>query len=248
MSKPSVYLICLFGLIAVCLSKVINDINSSNSSEEDSNEADEMLSGFRSKCQKKLGSNETFGNILTESELLPNCMLGLIDLMGLEREIENLTAEIETRKAFFRKYCPQVQKSMKCLEPVTKEVRKCMDRDDAELFDVVTRAIPEALNLICKNDGALLFSDDGFTECKDNIIIYLGECANLIQNTTAALDIATYDRKLCEDLAAARSCFSDKLDSCRGSSWMQIFDLFYGPVVKTSPCKKFIKLEQTNLV
>ncbi|XP_055608425.1 27 kDa hemolymph glycoprotein-like [Uranotaenia lowii] len=247
MSKTSIYLICLFGLLSFALSKSIFD-SSSESSESSGDGVEQWLGELQSMCLNKTGSNETMTMIIAQVGMLPFCMNFQVDLEALSKDVDTLTADLAVRKPFFEKYCPQVQSALGCLDPVVHELRKCMDPEEAELVDILINMIPEGLNLICKNDGAILFSEEGFSKCEDKAMEYIGECLELISNTTEALDISDYDKKECDDLAATRGCLATKLNECEGSSWMDIIDLFYKPIIKASPCKKFIILEETNLI
>lgn len=56
------------------------------------------------------------------------------------------------------RYCSQIRSALVCLDPPKEEFRKCLDANDAVILDGVVNAMPEAIDLICRNNGEILYS------------------------------------------------------------------------------------------
>ncbi|XP_055608427.1 27 kDa hemolymph glycoprotein-like [Uranotaenia lowii] len=232
MSKTSIYLICLLGLVSCKFSS----ISASSSEPAGSLPGVDLLSELQSKCLNKTGSNETVGMVVGLIDMLPSCMNLQVDLDALRREFFSLTADLAVRKPFFEKYCPQVTSALGCLHPVVHELRKCLDPEETEVINILVNNIPEGIKLVCKNDGEILVAESSI-KCEENLMEYVNECFGLTSKITGELIISDYYKKECDDPSATRSCLATKLNECGGSSWMDVIDLFFKPIVKASPCK-----------
>uniref|UniRef100_A0A8D8BSK7 27 kDa hemolymph glycoprotein n=1 Tax=Culex pipiens TaxID=7175 RepID=A0A8D8BSK7_CULPI len=147
------------------------------------------------------------------------------------------------------RYCPQVKNSMRCITQVTDMVRKCVEPERIALYDTFVSTIPQAVDLICKNDGELIFVDGpNFKECSKKLPRYLDDCSSNIASFADTMDLAAYGEYQCTELDKVRQCYKKELADCRVPRMIELFDLFYRPVVKASPCKDFIKLEELKEV
>lgn len=233
--------ILLVGLISTSTARVID--NNGDSSSEESGEMAELLSEVESSCRKMTGSNETYEKLVASSYMIPICVMSKLDLESFSNDLDNL--DESTRAEFFPKYCPQLHDSLSCLEPATAEIRKCLDPEEIEVLDIIVNILPEGLNLACKDNGQIFFMDDvNFDECGNKFVNHVEKCADKISNATEAMDLSNYGQKQCDELAQVRECFEQQLVECKAPRLMDIFDLFYRPMVKASPCKNFITLNE----
>lgn len=84
--------------------------------------------------------------------------------------------------------------------------------------------------------------DSDFNECSDKFVGYVEKCADKISNTTDAMNLSSYGPKQCDELSQVRECFEQQMVECKAPKLIEIFDLFYRPMVKASPCKNVSRL------
>lgn len=150
-----------------------------------------------------------------------------------------------------------MKNSLRCITQVTDMVRQCVEPDRIALYDTFVSTIPEAVDLICKNDGELIFGKFGntiinslnniwiytavdgpnFKECSKKLPRYLDDCSSHIASFADTMDLAAYGEYQCTELDKVRQCYKKELADCRAPRMIELFDLFYRPVVKASPCK-----------
>ncbi|XP_055608438.1 uncharacterized protein LOC129755805 [Uranotaenia lowii] len=198
-----------------------------------------LWEGFAQQCLKKTGSNDTFFTVMQNYQVsVGECYKTEVNLDNLNTDIENFDSSISARKAVFRRTCPLYLNAVRCLDLVTIEARKCLESKEQELLESLRNAIPEAVKLICKNDGEIFFSsEDAPRSCTEDIGYFLRECEERITDPSAFLHISTFSQNNCDDLTAYRSCFAAKLEGCKGHRWLEVFDLLYNPIIKATPCK-----------
>lgn len=251
MANKWMLLFLLVGLISASTARVIGDQENKENTEntenkegedEDDNDIAEFIKGVEVQCLNKTGSNHTFEMIALNAAMLPLCVMSNLDLEAFPADLENLNET--TRHQFFPTYCPQVRETLSCLDPITTELRKCLDPEEIEVMEIVIQMIPEGLDLVCKNDGQIFFMEGtNFEECIDKFPQYVDKCADKMSNATDVMDLSNYGPQECDELHQVRDCFSEQLVDCKATQLMDIFDLFYRPMVKASPCKNFIKLD-----
>lgn len=167
---------------------------------------------------------------------VPFCVLSKMDLFGFTEDLEHLNAS--TRHEFFPKYCPQIKRAIPCLDTPVQQLSQCLDADNALIVLATYNAAPQALDLVCENDGELLFLNDAsYDECIRNYSNYSEECANLVSNQTEQMEVAKYGEAQCEELAKVRECMQRNFDECNGPRIMDVFDVFYRAVIDHTPCR-----------
>ncbi|XP_058818470.1 27 kDa hemolymph protein-like [Topomyia yanbarensis] len=246
-SRVQIVLSLLAALVAASIAGRIPPTEKDNSSSEESGETNEALNEIRAACQKNTGSNETFDQILSDIGLVPLCAVEKLDVDGFTTDLDSLSNA--TRKQFFAKYCPQLEDSISCLNPALNKFRSCLEQEDTEIIDILFNLLPEAVRFICRNDGEIFFMNDrNFYQCFDKAGDYASECIDKISNSTEAMDLSHYGAKQCGELADVRECFQSKLDECQAPRLIDVFDLFYRPLMKSSPCKRFIVFDEMPVI
>ncbi|KXJ73107.1 hypothetical protein RP20_CCG016524 [Aedes albopictus] len=134
-----------------------NQIDRSTSSSEELSDFKEYITQIQTMCYEKTNSTETFQNLLVSMYGVPLCIQATVDLPTLMNDVSDLDAS--TRHELFPKYCSQIRSALVCLDPPKEEFRKCLDPNDAVILDSVVNAMPEAIDLLCKNEGEILFSE-----------------------------------------------------------------------------------------
>lgn len=108
-------------------------------------------------CLRLTGSNKTYEQLVINSVYVPLYLSSKLDVADFQRDLKTL--DESNRAKFFPKYCRQLHRSLSVLEPVTTELRKCLDPEEVELLDLLIDMLPEAINLACKDNGQIFFSE-----------------------------------------------------------------------------------------
>lgn len=227
-------------LIATCTARTLdfnnNYVKDPSSSSEEILEFDVLTRQLQATCYEKTGSNQAFTAMTDAFAAVPHCFLLQFDVINFADDLNWLNAS--TRHEFFPKYCPQFRNALPCFDSPIIQISKCLDDDSALVLLAMLNAAPEALELICQNDGELLFSEGAtYDVCMQNYANYAGECASLVSDSKAFTAIAKYDETQCQELAKARDCMQGKLNECNGPRLMDVLDVFWRAVMKNTPCR-----------
>lgn len=242
--KTSATVVCfVVGIMAATIAKNLpgdnNQIDRSTSSSEELSDFKEYITQIQTMCYEKTNSTETFQNLLVSMYGVPLCLQATVDLPSLMNDVSDLDAS--TRHELFPKYCSQIRSALVCLDPPKEEFRKCLDPNDAVILDSVVNAMPEAIDLLCKNDGEILFKDDAnYNVCMDKYSNYATECATLVSNETDLMEVSKFGRPQCNELFNVRNCMEGKFNECNGPQVMQVFDVFWRAFIRNTPCKNFV--------
>lgn len=230
--------------VVICAAAVGGSPITVDSSE--SQEIAEFIDSLEKQCLQRTGSTETFEQLVAGFAFAPICFAGHLDLEGLSSDFGQL--DQTNRVQFFDTYCPHMNASLQCLNPVLGHLRKCFDNDDLAVLDIVINVLPEAVNLICKDHGEIFFKmvEPDYNKCIQNLESYGLECSGKISNTTDSLEMSKLGEEHCRELSDFRGCIADKLDICKASGILDLFDLFYKPLMKGTPCVKYIDLEERH--
>ncbi|KAL1392858.1 hypothetical protein pipiens_011826 [Culex pipiens pipiens] len=207
-----------------------------NNSSEDHDDLSAFLDKVEPSCWRQTGSNKTYEKLLVKSIFAPLCITSKLDVRSLSSDLKTLNES--TRTKFFAKYCPQMHNCLSCLEPVTAELRKCFAPNEVEVLDIMIDRLSEGINLACMDNRQIFFTDDyNLNECSDKYFNYAKKCTEKISNFDEAIDLSNYGSKQCRELVQVRECFEQKMVECKTPRLMDIFDLFYRPIMKATPCK-----------
>lgn len=209
-----------------------------------SEETLEMIASLEGQCLQRTGSPETFEKLMAGFAFAPMCFAGHLDLDGLTSGI--WTLEESNRVQFFDTYCPQLNQSLQCVNPMFELLRKCWDGEELAILDITINMVPEALNLICKDHGELFFRLDGpeYNKCVEKFEEYAEECSGKISNSTETLYLSRLDAEQCRELTEFHGCVEEKLEICKAPGIIDLVDVFYKPLMKASSCSKYINLEE----
>ncbi|XP_058448044.1 27 kDa hemolymph glycoprotein-like [Malaya genurostris] len=240
-SRTQIVLTLLIALVTASIARLIPPTEKENSSSEESTELNEVLDEIRTACEKNSGSNKAFDELIAEASSVPFCFMEKFDVEGFSTDVDSVSNA--TRKEFFTKYCPQLHDSLTCFNPTIDKFRACMDKDDSEGLDVFVNLLPEAIDLICRDDGEIFFVDDqNIIQCIEKVGNYSTECLQKVSNATDTMSLSNYGAKQCGELSDMRQCFEERFTECKAPRLLDVFDLFYRAVVKSSACKNFIAL------
>lgn len=218
-----------------------------SSSSEETDELEESLEALNDMCMKN-ADQEAFERVVNRVLAVPGCVGEKVDLKKITEDIENLNAA--NRRQFFSTYCPQLNDSLTCLDAATAEVRKCIDDDLKELYDLTNhQLIPKALQIACKNDGEIFFLGmDKIELCFTSIADNQTGCFANMSNSTDELNINTLGPKECTEVAGLRQCVQNHLNDCKLDGLMELVDLFYQSFIKMTPCENYIPSDDDNRI
>lgn len=216
-----------------------NQLDKSTSSSEEISDFKEALTQIQTMCYERTNSTDAFESLLISTYGVPICIQATVDMPSLMADISNLDAS--TRNEFFPKYCSQMRSALVCLDPPKDEFRKCLDANDAVILDSVVNALPDAIDLLCKNDGEILFKDNAnYNVCMEKYSNYATECAALVSNETDLMEVSKFGRPQCGELFNVRTCMEGKFNECNGPQVMEVFDVFWRAFIRNTPCQNFV--------
>ncbi|XP_019536532.2 uncharacterized protein LOC109407823 isoform X1 [Aedes albopictus] len=230
--------------VAIYAASAVDGSPTSSSSEETM----EVIESLERQCLQRTGSSETFEKLVAGFTFAPMCFAGHLDLDGLISGFDELNDS--NRVQYFDTYCPQLNQSLQCVNPLFDLLRKCWDGEELAIWDIMFNMVPEALNLICKDHGEIFFRLDRpeYSMCVTRFEDYAVECAGKISNSTETMHLSKLNEEQCYELREFRSCVAQKLDICKASGIIELADVFYKPLMKASSCAKYIDLEPNNPV
>ena len=120
-------------------------------------------------------------------------------------------------------YCPQLRTAYKCTDQLLNDFRPCLEEDDFTIVQALSGIIPDAVDLMCKNEGEILFSkcalfdrvlaihhwsfvkksfpeleEPKYADCVAKIGDNFNECINTFLNGTDDWDISHLNQDQCK--------------------------------------------------
>uniref|UniRef100_A0A2M4BYK4 Putative secreted protein n=1 Tax=Anopheles marajoara TaxID=58244 RepID=A0A2M4BYK4_9DIPT len=245
MLKLSVTLLFVgLSLLVVCNGSPIGPSSESN----ESNEVDEFLTEMREMCKNNTGSDDAFPAFMQSVQQGMMCAAGF-DADNFMVDLDKLTNA--TRSAFFSNYCPKLRTVASCKDGVLAGMKPCLESDDYNIVEALAGIIPDAVELICKNDGSIIFQmeDETRLECIATKVDELTACATSVASTwNDDSDISELTPDQCSALINFRQCIKQNLDTCQMSEILGIYDLFHNALFRMTPCQKNTAVPKLELV
>lgn len=209
------------------------DSSSQESSEED------VMQEIGEMCRNNSGSDEAFRKLSEAMQKSMMCAMSAIDVDNLVSDIDTLSKD--TRSTFFPRYCPQLRTASSCLKDVVGAAKPCLEDDDFVIVDALSGIIPDAIELICKNDGDILFKmdDPKYKECIDKLGDTMMECITPFAAETDNWDISHLTQDQCGTLFGFRQCVQRKLNVCKAPDLISVYDLFHNTLFRMTPCRNY---------
>ncbi|EAT45247.1 AAEL003482-PA [Aedes aegypti] len=151
------------GLIATTTARSINSDEQDDESSFSKQDLQQILGDIQTTCYNHTGSNATYESIVSHIYAIPVCVMMNWDVQNFIEDVENLNSF--TRYWFFPKYCPQVRSALQCIETPLRELRKCLDEDDAAIF--FTNYIEQCNGTISNETDAMKMAKYGPTQCDE---------------------------------------------------------------------------------
>ncbi|XP_035906037.1 27 kDa hemolymph protein-like [Anopheles stephensi] len=238
--------VLLVGVVALCAVSIASPLGKvADSSSEESAETGEMMRELSEMCRNNSGSDAAFLNLMDSFQNTMVCTISAIELDSFMADAENLSNE--TRTTFFPRYCPQLRTAYSCIDKLVADFRPCLEADDYVIVKALAGILPDAVELMCKNDGEILFKFDEpkYSECFEKISDSFDECLNFLNGTdTDDWDISHLTRDQCGELTGFRACVKSKMDICKAPDLIDVYDLFHNTLFRMTPCRNYVEIEK----
>ncbi|XP_049546573.1 27 kDa glycoprotein-like [Anopheles darlingi] len=237
MSKKSVSLLFIvLSLLIVCDGTPLFAISAGTNDSAEPTKPD-FFQKLGEQCRNNTGSDDAFMALMQSFENVSRCVLKF-DVESFKTDFEQLTNA--TRTAFFTKYCSEARPLISCLDGVLVSSRPCLMESGFKIIKVFFESIPEALDLMCKNDGEIIFrmKDETRKKCFAQKGDQLQACVNTFTNSTIWNDDWNIELtpEKCSTLASYRECLKDQMDACDLSDIISLYDVSMNAMLRLTPC------------
>ncbi|XP_050092221.1 27 kDa glycoprotein-like [Anopheles aquasalis] len=210
----------------------------------ESSDPDEMytagMPGFAKRlfkeCKKNTGSIFAFAAVM-EAYANSTMCLSQFDGQSFMMAVDQLTDA--TRTAFFSKYCAEARTLFSCFDAVQASSRPCLNERDFNLLKGVTNSIPKALDLVCKNDGEIIYKlkSEKNQVCFMQKVDQLKMCVSTFETSwNYDWNAAELTKDQCSVITSYRQCMKEQLDACNLSDALRIFDIVKDAFLLQTPC------------
>lgn len=233
-------LVAALGMLALfAVARAMPQFGSDSSSEE-SAETRQFMEEIRTMCRNNSGSDDAYGALMESMQTTMMCAMTSIDLESFMMDVNTLSNE--TRGTFFPQYCPQLKRAGSCLDDLLKTARPCLEEDDFTIVKALTGIFPDAVDLICKNDGEIIFKldDPNYKECVDKLSDNVMECIVPFASESENWDISHLTQSQCGTLSGLRQCIERKLNVCKAPDLIGVYDLFHNTLFRMTPCRNYV--------
>lgn len=236
-------LLVVFGVVALLGVTVASPTRRESvfdSSLEESEETREMMQEIRDMCRNNSGTDEAFTTLMETAQTTMMCVMSAVNVEGLMTDADLLTRE--NRKTFFGRYCPQLRTAYTCVNGLMNAAKPCLEEEDFTIVKALVGIYPDAVELVCKNDGELLFKldDPKYAECVEKISNDVMECFVPFANETDNWDISHLTKDQCSSITDLRQCIKGKMDVCKVPDLIGVYDLFHNTLFRMTPCLNYI--------
>ncbi|XP_058123341.1 27 kDa hemolymph protein-like [Anopheles ziemanni] len=238
----------VLALLAVACAMPQADYDSSSEESAETGAFMRELMVLRTMCRNNTGSDEAYVALAEAIQTALRCAGTSFDFESFVSDIDMLSDE--TRTTFFSKYCPQLKRVGSCLDDLVKAARPCLKEDDFTIVKSLTGIFPDAVDLICKNDGEMIFKyeEPEYQECLKKLSDNVTECTVSFAAEREYWDISHLTQTQCGTLSGLRQCIEGKLNVCQTPDLMSVYDLFHNTLFRMTPCRNHVSnVEKTKV-
>ncbi|XP_035788746.1 27 kDa glycoprotein-like [Anopheles albimanus] len=247
MSKLSVKSLFIgLSLLIVCAGSPLSHESSESNESVEPNKLD-FFQKLREQCRNNTGSDDAFLVLMESFENVSRCVLKF-DVEGFKNDFDQLTNA--TRTAFFTKYCSEARPLVSCFDGVLVSSRPCVKESGFKVIQAFYDSIPKTLDLVCKNDGEIIFKmkDETRKKCFAQEGKQISVCVNTYARSAIWNDDWNYEltQDKCSTLTSYRQCLMEPLDACDLSDLISIYDVPMNAMLSLTPCgnnKEELKVE-----
>ncbi|XP_058061248.1 27 kDa hemolymph glycoprotein-like [Anopheles bellator] len=244
MAKSAWFVLC--GVLIVLT--VVNGSPVANpESSEESEETKEALREMQELCRNNSGSDQAYTNVVEEVTKTMVCF-AKFDFETFFEDFDQLSNE--TRTTFFDNYCPKLRSAVACKNGLITAVRPCLDEDDFGIVEGLVGIIPDAVELLCKNNGEIVFKleDEDVLECAIKSMDQFMECGNAVMNMAESWELSHLTQEQCGVVTDLRKCFKEKLAVCKAPDLISIYDLFHNALIRMTPCRNYVEQPKVTMI
>ncbi|XP_058125891.1 uncharacterized protein LOC131267130 [Anopheles coustani] len=172
------------------------------------------------------------------------CANTSVDLENIMSDVNTLSNE--TRSGFFSQYCPQLERAGLCLDDLLNAARSYFKEDVFIIVKALAGNYPDAVDLICKNDGEIIFklSEPTTKQCFGKLWDEMMEYALVtFFFATYTLDMSHLTESECETLYQLRQYIEGELNVCKALDVMSVYDLFHNTLFSVTTCRNYVPTE-----
>ncbi|XP_058123337.1 27 kDa hemolymph glycoprotein-like [Anopheles ziemanni] len=199
-----------------------------------------FVNGIQKLCMNNSNSDDAFPQLMNSFQGTMMCVMTNFDPQSFVMDLNGLSSE--TRTTFFSQYCPQVKSVSSCLDGPLNAAKTCLQEHDYKLLKAVVGIFPDAVDLICKNDGELVFKlkDPKYKECLDKINENVMECAAPFASQAQHWEVSKLTKAQCGTITDLRQCLVRKLNACEAPDLINVYDLFHNTLFRMTPCRNYV--------
>ncbi|XP_058178470.1 27 kDa hemolymph protein-like [Anopheles ziemanni] len=243
-------LLAALGVLALlAVTRAIPQPGSNSSSEEptESRETKEESTGrhtfvgvVREVCRANNGSDEAYIALTEAVGTAIVCVMTSVDVKNFISDVDTISNE--TRGTFFPKYCPQLKKAGSCLDDLLKATGPCLEEDDFKATLAVAGIYPDAVDLICKNDGEVIFklAEPKTKECVGKLRDNVMDCTIPFAVKSDDWDISHLLPTQVGAFSELRQCIEDRLNECEAPDLISVYGLFHNTLFRLHSCNDYM--------
>ncbi|EDV99684.1 27 kDa glycoprotein [Drosophila grimshawi] len=216
---------------------------------------------FRRKCIEVSGEelgDQAYNNIESGFFKLSECINNIVNYTTMKQEIQT-ARPLGELDVVFNKYCKQRSNATNCFETFSNKLLPCLDKEEQESHDVMTRIVQSLLNFVCHKDGdqiALFIAEQGF-EClesqKDNIqqclnstfSTYFNDADMHDSNQIKTIPKLVVGQKQCSDIKTLENCVVRHLEHCSEITPANLIESMFNFIRNETLCRNFQQMALT---
>ncbi|KFB50698.1 AGAP006275-PA-like protein [Anopheles sinensis] len=208
--------------------------------QSSSPEALHFMTGIQKLCQNNSDSEDAFPTLMNSFQGTMMCAMMNVDMQSFMMDFNVLSNE--TRATFFPRYCPQLKRAGSCLDGPLNAAKPCLQEYDFTLLKAMVGIYPDAVDLICKNDGEIVFKlkEPKYKECIDKLSENVMECAVPFVIQAQHWEMSQLTRTQCGTITDLRQCLARKLTVCEAPDLINVYDLFHNTLFSVTPCRNYV--------
>lgn len=175
--------------------------------------ADDAKKLFKEKCEKTAQNDEAFQHAENATEVFKECLMGLVDLETLQKEIDaaqpngdldtvfnkwvhmQFKAITKLMSQLSNRYCRKRTIAIDCMKNFTVAIEPCLNKKEVDNKKTFVNIFTNLLNFVCHKDGdqiALFIAEKG-PECFNNKKDALIHCINSTMSAYIPKETPTLD-------------------------------------------------------
>ncbi|KFB50695.1 AGAP006275-PA-like protein [Anopheles sinensis] len=146
----------------------------------------------------------------------------------------------ETRTTFFPRYCPKIKKVGSCLNDWLQSAKRCIEESEYTFNKAAVDTFPHLVDLICENDGEILFrlDENNYNKCIVAVKDIRLTCATPLFRLYNDWDMSHLTTSQCGVINDMKHCAVRKLNMCQAPELDSLYDRFHNELIRDTPCRE----------